>query len=121
MKKLKFNNKWHVFKGFFQGRKVEFKFQSKKEYERFLFLRQEELDGEICLLKRQVPFELIPKTPGERPVKYFADFTYYPGALVSNAKIPVIVEDVKGFKTPTYIIKRKLLKYRYPDIDFREV
>lgn len=87
------------------------RFDSKKEYNRWLELKALEDCGEITDLMRQVPYELIPhlKIDGkivERAVKYFADFTYkYKGDL--------IVEDVKGFKTADYIIKRKLMLYVY--------
>lgn len=65
--------------------------------------------GLIQDLKRQVQFELIPsqKEDGkvvERPVVYKADFTYY-----QDGKY--IVEDAKGYRTPEYKIKRKLMLY----------
>jgi len=43
-----------------------------------------------------------------------ADFVYE-----ENGK--TVVEDVKGVRTRDYILKRKLFKYNYPDIQFREV
>ena len=64
--------------------------------------------GGITDLRRQVPFTLIPSQKGadgkviEYPVKYIADFVY-----TENGK--TVVEDVKGYKTPEYIIKRKLM------------
>ena len=65
--------------------------------------------GEITDLDTQVPFELIPaqrdpvtKKVVERACNYVADFTYW-----QNGKF--VVEDTKGFKTPDYIIKRKLM------------
>ena len=82
--------------------------------------------GEICNLKRQVKYVLIPaqyeKTkelyksgkhkgepkPGkliEREVAYLADFVY------TNSDGETVVEDVKGVRTKEYIIKRKLLLY----------
>lgn len=81
-------------------------FDSKKEAQRYLALKEMQENGEICDLKRQVEWVLIPsqKTSTEtlRPVKYRADFTYY-----KDGKL--IVEDVKGVKTPEYKIKRKLM------------
>ena len=50
----------------------------------------------------------------ERAVTYIADFTYY-----EHGK--KVVEDVKGMRTKDYIIKRKLLRWRYPEYEFREV
>lgn len=97
-------------------------FDSKKEFKRFLDLREKERRGEITDLRRQVPFELIPKTRLPRPyingkrmkyseqaVKYFADFTYYRDG-------EFIVEDVKSKATAhkdSYILKKKLMLYRY--------
>ena len=43
-----------------------------------------------------------PKQPGERATKYKADFVY-------RNSTGLVVEDVKGFLTPEYRIKRKLL------------
>ena len=42
-----------------------------------------------------------------------ADFRYE-----ENGKL--VVEDVKGVRTREYILKRKMFKYRYPEIEFRE-
>ena len=86
-------------------------FDSKHEAERYLFLRSEQLAGRISELKCQEPFELIPaqKRDGktvERAVKYIADFVY-------NKDGETVVEDAKGFKTPEYIIKRKLMLWEF--------
>ena len=71
--------------------------------------------GEIQYLERQVRFTLIPtqKIDGkvvERPVVYIADFKYW-----DNRTGEQVVEDVKSkaTKTPQYIIKRKLLLWRF--------
>lgn len=84
-------------------------FDSKKEYKRYLELNLLESAGVITNLKRQVRFQLLPsqKCNGkviERPVYYIADFVYSQGE-------ETIVEDTKGFKTPDYILKRKLMLY----------
>jgi hypothetical protein len=112
-------------------------FDSKKEANRYRELKLLEKAGEICCLRLQVPFELIPAqyeetgevyTKGankgkpkrgkciEKAVTYIADFVYYN----SDATVRT-VEDVKGMRTPAYIIKRKLFRWRYPDYEFREV
>lgn len=112
-------------------------FASKKEANRYRELKLLEKSGEICNLRLQVPFELIPAqyektgevyTKGankgkpkrgkciEKAVTYIADFVYYN----SDATVRT-VEDVKGMRTPVYIIKRKLFRWRYPDYEFREV
>lgn len=91
-------------------------FDSKKEANRSHELGMLERAGKIDNLKRQVRFELIPAQEGERPVFFVADFTYFKdGALV--------VEDVKSPATreiPTYIIKRKLMKWIH-NITIQEV
>lgn len=100
----------------YKNKKVEIdgmKFDSMKEANRWRELVILQKKQVISDLKRQVRFELIPKQSDERACFYVADFTYTQGELK-------IVEDTKGFKTPEYIIKRKLLKYRYPNITFIE-
>lgn len=102
------------------------KFDSKKEAKRYRELKFMEKAGEISALKLQVPFLLIPAAfesyerygkKGQRlkdgsrrifsAVNYVADFVY----LDREGKR--IVEDVKGFKTKEYIIKKKLLYNKY--------
>ncbi len=90
-------------------------FDSKKEAKRYTVLRSLQEGGYIRGLELQVPFELVPKGNGERAVKYIADFTYY-----DVEKQVAIVEDVKGYKTDVYKLKRKLFKYRYPEYEFLE-
>lgn len=92
------------------------KFDSKKECSRWQDLSLLEKSGVIKNLKRQVRFEIVPKTKDERAVFYVADFTYE-----ENGK--PVVEDTKSAitkKNPTYIIKRKLFKYLFPEYEFRE-
>lgn len=84
-------------------------FDSRKEENRWMELVLLERAGKISNLETQVKFELIPsqRIDGkvvERAVHYKADFAY----LENGQKI---VEDTKGFKTPEYIIKRKLMLY----------
>ena len=91
-------------------------FDSKKESNRFLELKMLEKSGIIENLERQKKFEIVPKTKDERAVFYVADFVYK-----QDGKL--IAEDVKSDitrKNPTYIIKRKLFKYNYPEYEFRE-
>lgn len=99
------------------------KFDGKNELLRWLFLKDAESSGVITNLRRQVEFILLPKQTktelehlktkdkiverfAEHPVKYIADFVYY-----KNGEM--IVEDFKGMKTDTYIIKRKMMLYFY--------
>lgn len=90
-------------------------FDSKKEAERYLVLKDMERRGEIFALQRQKEFLLIPKQERpdgstEHPVKYKADFVY-------TKDNKVVVEDVKGYKKgPAYnvfVIKRKLMLQKY--------
>jgi len=92
-------------------------FDSRKEATRYLELKMLERAGKIQGLALQPRFELIPKQRGEKAVTYTADFSYLDAGRL-------IVEDVKSpitLKNQAYIIKRKLFKQKYPDIDFREV
>ncbi len=104
-------------------------FDSKKEANRYLELRLLEKAGEITDLRCQVEYELIPAQYGpdimtprgktkrgpllERAVKYKADFVY-------NDSGETVVEDVKGFRTKEYVIKRKLMLLNH-GIRIREV
>ena len=91
-------------------------FDSKKEAQRWAELKLLERAGEICELKRQVPFVLLPTQRDEngklleKEVKYYADFTYR-----DKRTYKLTVEDVKSpaTKTEVYILKRKLLLYRH--------
>lgn len=80
-------------------------FDSKREACRYSELKLLTKAGEISDIERQVEYQLIPKQPGERAVKYIADFRY------KNKDGQTIVEDVKGYKTEVYKIKRKLMLY----------
>lgn len=80
-------------------------FDSHKEGLRYRELQLLEKAGEVSGIERQVTYELIPKQPGERALKYIADFRY------KNKEGQLIVEDVKGYKTEVYKIKRKLMMY----------
>nr|DAF69819.1 MAG TPA: Endonuclease [Caudoviricetes sp.] len=94
-------------------------FDSKKEARRYKELLLLEKAGVIKNLSRQVKFVLIPSQRDEngkvieRECSYKADFKYEEG-------LKTVVEDVKGFRTKEYIIKRKLMLYKY-GIRIREV
>ncbi len=93
-------------------------FDSRKEANRYCELKLLQRAGQIQNLALQKEFELLPKQEVdgktvERAVKYRADFTYE-----ENGK--TVVEDTKGVRTPEYILKRKLMLYRY-GIQIREV
>ena len=98
-------------------------FDSKKEFQRWQELKILEKAGEISELRRQVPFELLPvqrepdkigprggRKPGrviEREAVYIADFVY------KDADGREVIEDCKGMRTKDYILKRKLLLFRF--------
>ena len=104
-------SKYHAKKTALDGRT----FDSRKEAQRFAELKLLEKAGEIFDLECQVEFELIPpqkytdkgRWKTMRGVKYVADFCYMDKG--GNQ----IVEDVKGFRTDAYRIKRKLMLERY--------
>lgn len=95
-------------------------FDSKKEARRAAELRLLERQGVIKDLRFQVSYELLPCQRGldgmviERAVVYRSDFTYLDSAGRT------IVEDVKGIRTPLYILKRKLMLWVH-DIQITEI
>lgn len=84
------------------------KFASRKEARRYRELRLLEKSGELSFFLRQVPFHL----PGN--VKYVCDF------LCFWKDENVTIEDVKGIKTPMYILKKKQVEAIYP-IEITEI
>ena len=87
-------------------------FDSAKEVRRYAELKVLQRAGQIKDLRRQVRYELIPaqrREDGkviEQACAYIADFVY-----IENGN--TVVEDTKGYRTPEYIIKRKLMLYRH--------
>ena len=100
------------------------KFDSKKESRRYTELKWLERAGLIRELELQKKFELQPKyinNNGEhiRAITYVCDFYYY-----NNEEQKYVVEDVKSpatKKDKTYVIKKKLFEYKYPNLLFKEV
>lgn len=96
------------------------KFDSKKEAVRYKELKILEQVGEIIDLQLQPKFLLIDKFEYKgkkyRAMHYIADFKYYDTKLGAD-----IVEDVKGYETGVYKLKKKLLLNLYPDINFVEI
>lgn len=88
-------------------------FDSRAEAERYGVLVMLEKAGEISDLKRQVAFIL--EVNGTKICTYRCDFTYrLKGRSVNGvAQQALIVEDVKGFRTRDYVLKRKLMKACY--------
>lgn len=113
----------------YNNKKVEYNgilFDSKKEKDRFVFLKEAEEQGLISNLQRQVKFELLPaikekyikhlKTKEkecERTVQlaisYTCDFQYEKDGVV-------VVEDIKpspALIPKEFVLKEKLFRYKY--------
>lgn len=105
----KYNNKKTVIDGI--------TFDSKREANRYMELRQMQRFGEISNLRMQVPYELQPAFAlGKkriRPIRYIADFVY-------TEKGREVIEDAKGKRTDVYDLKRKMFAYKYGQ-EIREV
>lgn len=97
-------SKYHAKKTVVDG----IEFDSAKEAKRYTKLRDMERAGKIQHLCLQVPFEILPSFECDgvkyRGMSYVADFVYH-----RDGKL--VVEDCKGFKTPEYKLKKKLMAY----------
>lgn len=94
-------------------------FDSRKEGNFYCELKMLRMAGEVKDFSLQVPYELQPKFKcagkTERAIKYIADF------VVKYKDGRTVVVDTKGFRTKDYLLKRKMLLYKYPCILFEEV
>ena len=95
-------------------------FDSKKEANRYKELRLLEKEGAIKDLRMQVKFTLIPAQRDEATGKVVERECSYKADFVYEEDGKTVVEDVKGFRTKEYVIKRKLMLWRY-GIRIREV
>ena len=97
----------------------EIEFDSKKEAKRYLELKMLEKAGKIKDLKLQPAFLLQEgfyyRGKAIRQITYRADFEYV------DEKGNKVVEDVKGFKTDVYNLKKKLFLKKHPDVVFKEI
>ena len=99
----------------YNNRKVTYQgltFDSKKEFEYYLLLKDKEKRGLVFNIKRQVPLEIQPAFTDKTGVKhraiiYKADFVYTDRLTGTTRYI-----DVKGFRTEVYKLKKKLLAYK---------
>lgn len=96
------------------------RFDSKAEAARYVELRLLERAGQLTGLELHPSYLLQSKyttRAGEnvRAITYVADFRY-----TETATGRMIVEDVKGKATDVYKIKKKILLWRYPGINFIE-
>lgn len=97
------------------------KFDSKKEATRYEQLKILKQSGLIKELELQPTFVLQPayknnKDEKVRAITYKADFIYFDIHLDRY-----IVEDVKGYKTDVYKLKKKLFEYQYPNLTIEEI
>lgn len=95
------------------GNRRENGFDSQREARRHAELMLLERAGKIRALTRQVKFDIF--VNGMKVCAYKADFTY-----IDNEKNQHIVEDVKGYATTVYRLKKKLMKAVF-DITIQEV
>jgi hypothetical protein len=92
-------------------------YASAREAKRAAELKLLEKAGEIVELQEQFKYPLIDKDQLGRAISYVADFTY--GEKQSDGSLKLVVEDVKGFKTPVYKLKRRMLFAKY-GVEIRE-
>lgn len=90
------------------------RFDSAAEYEYYLVLADRLARGEISALEVHPTFELQPAfrdANGKywRAIRYEADFAY----LEHQQNIVI---DVKGVRTPVFLLKQKLFTFRYPTL-----
>jgi hypothetical protein len=98
-------------------------FDSKREALRYQELRVLEAAGKISHLELQPTFKLY---CGQTPIKfasgrhatYKADFAYFD---YSRAERLRVVEDVKGFKTDVYKLKKAIVEACYPGVKIVEI
>ena len=95
MRRNKYNNKKVVIDGF--------KFDSKAEGRRYEELKSLERGKIILDLELQPRFDF--ELNGVKMGFYKADFRYH-----DMEKGCIIIEDVKGMKTPVYNLKKKMMK-----------
>jgi len=107
-------NKYHNKKCEYKG----IKFDSIKEMNWYINLENMQKLGKISELQRQVEFVLIEtfklNNKTYRKTKYIADFVY----KTPDGKYHIV--DTKGFKTKEYLLKKKLMAWKY-GIEIEEV
>lgn len=93
-------------------------FDSKAEAKRYMELKLLERAGEIENLTLQPKFDCI--IDAKKVCSYRADFSYFtrtPSGLGEKR----VVEDVKGYKTSVYKLKKKLVEALYPGVTITEI
>ena len=82
-------------------------FDSIAESKRYLYLKQLENAGDITHLRLQPKFDYMAENSNKKLFTYKADFDY----CTDDGQY--VVEDVKGFKTTIYKLKKKLIEDRF--------
>lgn len=98
LKRPKYNNKKTNVNGIL--------FDSKKEADRYVLLTRRKAIGEVVDIHLQVPFVFA--LEGKKMFTYKADFVYFD--KIANE---LVIEDVKGFRTPLYKLKKKLIEQQH--------
>ena len=116
-KKSKYNNQKPEY--YDPELKETLKFDSKKEFEYYLLLKDRQKRGEIKDLERQVTFIIQPPFTDNRGNKikgiaYKADFVFLEKNTDPDIALKYVrrIIDVKGCKTEVYKLKKKLLAFR---------
>ena len=126
------NNKYKAVKTTIDG----ITFDSKKEAKRYTELKLLEKAGHITHLELQPEYQIT--INGAKICKYKADFRYFTvrqenreqytnskgewqTPTITGDKEGQIVEDVKGYKTPIYRLKKRLVEACYPGTQIKEV
>lgn len=95
------------------------RFDSKKEADKYCELKLLKKAGIIADFELQPEFELQPAYADKhgkkvRAIVYRADFK----VIYSDGRQVVI--DTKGYRTKEYQLKKKMLLFRYPELEFVE-
>lgn len=103
-------------RGIIARTKSDLNFQSLREAKRYVYLKQLEKQGLIRNLRMQVPFKLTTRNKEGLDVlvsTYRADFVFERDGVE-------VVEDSKGMKTETYLLKKKWVFLQH-GIEIQEV
>ena len=93
-------------------------FASRKEAAKYQELKLLKMAGEITDIELQPEFEL--QASYVRHGKVIRGIVYRADFRVAYADGRVVVMDTKGFRTKEYLIKKKMLLAKYPEIEFLE-
>ncbi len=89
------------------------KFDSTLESEAYVILKTWQQCGVISGLELQPTYILQEKQKGMRAIKYVADFRF----IHEDGQIGIV--DVKGVYTPVFLLKAKMFRARFPDLNLQ--